>query len=116
MDSMRTFLLSTQESANMSPDLAAHTVPRGSFRLAVTSLGMPLLFAWIVPVTVMTAQWQEAGYCRKGRCRDRILDGEMALQESSLPWLCVWEVTIKQLGLLAVVELKAAQIPSFAVG
>ena len=29
---------------------------------------------------------------------------------------CVWEVTVKQLGLLAVVDLKAAQIPSFAVG
>ena len=44
VDSMRTFRLSIHESANMSPDLAARTVPRGSFRFNVTSFGRPLLF------------------------------------------------------------------------
>ena len=53
VDNMRTLRLSIQDSANMSPDLAARTVPRGSFCLMVTSLGMPLQFDWTVPVTVI---------------------------------------------------------------
>ena len=53
VDNISTFRLSSQESATISPDLAARTVPRGSLRLSVTSLGRPLLFAWTVPVTVI---------------------------------------------------------------